>query len=65
MRHLFKIQLKGAEPIYFCTRDQAKRWMQSEGLRAKDVKINRGPDHWKGETDGSFVNTPSSKRETR
>lgn len=61
MKRLFRIFFKG-EDVHFDSRQAAKDFQKAEGL--KGVVIHRGPDHWKGETDGSFTQTPSSKKGT-
>ncbi len=44
--------------IYFPTRGECKDYMRAIG---RHLTIHRGPDHWRGETDGTFTQTVSSK----
>ena len=62
MKRLFSLLFKG-EKTYFISRSKAKNFKENKAL--KDVKIRRGPDHWKGESDGTFTQTSSSKKEKR
>ncbi len=56
MKRLFKVG-----DIYFETREAAKEHLLKHGLTR--AYIRRGPDHWRGETDGTSVQTPSSKKD--
>lgn len=57
-RRLFQVFFKGQEH-YFQSKQMAKRFGREQGL--KGVIVHRGPDHWRGESDGTSKQTPSSK----
>jgi hypothetical protein len=55
---LFYVFFRGRD-VYFESRQEAKDFVKAHGL--KGPQIHRGPDHWRGETDGTYTQTPSSK----
>ena len=57
-KRLFRVFFKG-EDVHFESRQQAKAFVRMHGL--KGVAIHRGPDHWKGQSDGTSVLTVGKK----
>lgn len=61
MKRLFKVVNPDGSTSYFEKKEAAKSWRNIQRLRffgVKGVSINsivvrRGPDHWRGETEGS------------
>ncbi len=65
MKRLFKVSQPGRDLRYFESRQAAKDYIETTytaGTKSCTARIHRGPDHWKGETDGSYSQTPSSKK---
>lgn len=58
MLKLFKLHLRGSEPVYFDNKRLAKRKRDdmAEETPPKQVTVRRGPDHRRGETfDGAHT----------
>ena len=55
---LFKVFFQGKDH-FFSDKPAAKEFGRERGL--KGVVVHRGPDHWRGESDGTSTQTPSSK----
>jgi hypothetical protein len=56
---LFRVFFKG-EDHFFQSKQAAKEFGREHGL--KGAVVHRGPDHWRGQSDGTSVQTKSSKR---
>ena len=55
---LFRVYFQGQDH-FFDSKIKAKRFGFNHGL--KDIVVHRGPDHWRGESDGTSVQMSSSK----
>ncbi len=56
---LFRVVFQGQDH-FFQSKRVAKEFGRKHGL--KGVVVHRGPDHWRGPSDGTSKQTPSSKR---
>ena len=56
---LYRVFFKGQDH-FFQRKTEAKKFGLKHGL--KGTVIHRGPDHWRGESDGTSKQTASSKR---
>lgn len=48
---LFKVCIPAGEDQFFADRAEAKRLREL----TKGATLHRGPDHWRGETDGTSI----------
>lgn len=58
-RRLFRVFFQGRN-YFFQHKQLAKAFGQERGLMG--VVVHRGPDHWRGESNGTSKKTRSSKR---
>ncbi len=56
---LYRVFFQGQDH-FFDKKFEAKDFGRAHGL--KGVVIHRGPDHWRGQSDGTSTRTASSKR---
>lgn len=56
---LFRVFFKGQDH-FFQDKQAAKNFGREQGL--KGAVVHRGPDHWRGQSDGTSVQIKSSKR---
>lgn len=56
---LYRVFFQGKDH-FFQSKTLAKKFGRDNGLMG--VVVHRGPDHWRGESDGTSKQTASSKR---
>lgn len=61
---LFKVIVPGQgwNPQYYPNKAEAKKARNHEINRGGHAMVCRGPDHWRGPSDGTSTQTKSSKR---
>jgi hypothetical protein len=57
-RKLFRVFFQGQDH-FFQNKEAAKKFAQDNGL--KGVVVHRGPDHWRGTSDGTSKRTRGSR----
>ncbi len=55
---LYRVSFQGQDH-FFQRKTDAKEFARKHGL--KGTVVHRGPDHWRGESDGTSKQTASSK----